>query len=222
MKKIFLILFSFVFLFSLVSCSKKENKVSTNEIVASKISSIENINSYSDETIKALSVLFRTNANNSSSFASKNISERILDLVNSTKNETFSSEKIKNNIFYETTSEWTKEIKKSDLLKNLADNEIYLTSVSKIEPVITDSIKTTSFDINEKNVSFDTLNNLYSFRSDYIKDIQINDDSFVFIGKGSGRMFEGINLETSEKLSCSGKNYTEILYNFDENGTLFN
>lgn len=222
MKKIFLILFSLLFLFPLVSCSKKETNISANEIVASQISNIENINSYSDETIKALSVLFRTKTKSQKKLTNKNIPERILNLVNLTKNETFSSDKINSCIFYETSSDWTKEIKKSDLLKNLASNEIYLTSVSKIEPVNTNQIKTTSFDINEKNISFEELNNFYNFKSDYITGVEISKDSILISGKGCGLMFEGINLETSEELSYGGKNYTEILYNFDENGTLLN
>lgn len=220
MKKFFFILFSFIIIFSFASCSKKENTISANEKISNYISNIENIDSYSDETIKALSVLCRTNISIINNLNKIKKNDKISKLVTETKNETFLSEKINNNIFYETNKEWSKQIKKSDLLKNLTDNNIYLTSITKINNVNENSIKTTSFNINEKNISFDKLNNIYNFKSDYITNIEIIDDSLIFKGKGIGRIFEGINLNESENLSSSGKTYTEILLNFDEKGTL--
>lgn len=216
MKKIICVIFSFIFSLSLISCSNKT--YSLNNAIASDLMEIENIASYSDETIKALAISYRsTKTYDKESNINKKLSKKILKLVNETNNITFSSDLFSENIFYESTTPWSMEIKKSEFLNNLSKKNILLSSLTYIKP-INENDSATSFNINEKIISYDTLNSFLNFKSNKIKQIKISDSIITFNGVGLNSFNKGLNLNKCEELAISGKNFNEILLNFDKNG----
>lgn len=189
-----------------------------NSAIASDLMEIENIDSYSDETIKTLAISYRsTKAYDKESNINKNLSKRILNLVNETNNITFTSDLFSENIFYENKTPWSVEIKKSEFLNNLSKKNILLSSLTCINPINENDV-TTSFNINEKIISYDTLNSFLNFKSDRINKVNVSENTITFNGVGLKTFNKGLNLNKCEDLATSGKNFNEILLNFDKNG----
>ena len=62
MKKFIILFVCFLSITSLISCKTLEKKTySIDELIAQEISSIENFENFSEETIKTLSIIYRTN-----------------------------------------------------------------------------------------------------------------------------------------------------------------
>lgn len=221
MKKIIVLVLSIMLAINFSGC-KKNNESDLPYCIAYNLSQIETINDLSDETIKALAILSRTIIceDSVSNFDKNKIDKKILDLVNQTKNEKFSSSSLTKNYYFSNSGSWKFEIKKSEMLENLSNKNIYLSSISKITPIKKENV-TTSFDINEKIITFKTINSFCDFKSNNISSVDISDTEISFNGIGLGNIGEGLNLDESEQLSKSGKNYTEILLNFDKDGYIF-
>lgn len=216
MKKIICVIFSFIFSLSLISCSKKT--YNENSAIASRLMEIENIASFSDETIKTLAVAYRSSKTyEKETNINKNINKRILNLVNETNNITFVSDLFSENIFYENTTPWSLEIKKSEFLNNLSQKNILLSSLTNIKPINKNDV-TTAFNINEKIISYNTLNSFLDFKSDRINQVNISENTISFNGVGLNYLNKGLDLNKCEELASDGKNFSEILLNFDKNG----
>ena len=118
--------------------STKTNYTSAStidEAVCYDLQNTENIETYSDETKKALSVIYRTNHKIKNDYQNQkytNLNQELLDITKSTSNETLS---LKNNTLFEINKNnylWTKKIKKSQLLNFLYKNNISVANISKV------------------------------------------------------------------------------------------
>lgn len=219
-----------------LGCSKKESSepVSNNmaDISASasnldlqvlqKIESIENIESFDNETIKALSVVVRTNIINSENYKNQTTfeynpkSERIHSLVSSTSNEVlFNNESKIDTIYIDNNNDnktWVQEIKKVDILKYMKDNNISLSNISEIETETTEEGFVKNIVIGGKNIDIKKLMKYFQLKSNKITNIKNKKTSFIVEGVGEGNEFN-FNINETQKLAKEGQNYKKILKN---------
>jgi len=216
MKKILLLIIS-IFLLGFVACSKTSSKqvsnTDLNKIVAQELESIDK--NYSDETLKALSVILRTNILIYNKQLNKEPNQKYLNLANQTNNKVLKNEKnnlieisLDNNNEYT----WQKSIKKSKLLEFALKNKINLTNLSNIEPIKDDN-KVEGINIGNKYFDYKELANEFGLESNEIETIEENKKEIVIKGKNKG--FYG-NFDTlkSEQLSNDNYSYENILKTF--------
>lgn len=203
--------------------SQTENQ--TTLLVLNELEKIENINNLDDETIKALSVISRTNIlNNNATFDNDLIiekssyNERLINLINETEDEILSYENNDtklDNILIETKTEnniWKKEIKKGDILKYLKENNISLANISETEYEINDEGFVENLIIGGKNISLKTLSKEFGLPSTKIINVENNLSSIIVYGQGKGNELN-FNIEESISLAKNGQNYKKILKN---------
>ena len=237
MKRLNYIFISLLFILCFVGCSKKE-KIQTDALEAMTIcelEQIENISSLNDETIKALSVVIRTNLkeNIDENFAYIPNNERLAKLVYSTKGETLNFNEnrldeeftetsayygsMSNNIFknkkinytYKKEDVWTVKIKKFQILKFLNKKNINLSNMSKIEPVVLDDGRIEYIKIGSKNISYNELANEFKLKSNKILKI---DNSLTEITI-SGLYENNFNINDANNLAIEGNSYDKIIEN---------
>ena len=218
MKQIFYIFVCFLFLI-FAGCSKQEQAVasSIDSQVAAEIEQIENIESFDDETIKSLAVIVRTKIKNENKtikaeYTPKNT--RIYNIVKETANETIEKDKNKKRIDYvlDSQKEWTKEIKKSEILKFLKTKNISLSNISNISPQY---LSDGSFDhllIGGKKITYSELSNNFDLPSNKVINIKNNISSITIIGEEKNQ--DVFNIKNAENLAKTGMNYKEILRNY--------
>lgn len=232
MKKLFIILICCCFMFS--GCSKNTSSSITADnqadafdidfLVAKEIEEIDGCENFSDETIKSLSIITRTNLINENNLKTEETTppknEHILNLVKETENQILDSENQtqKNKIEITTKEEesWVKEIKKVDILKFLTKNKINLTSTKNISPEKDEFGKTKNLNLNGKIVSFEKIKKEFDLPSNNIEYIENNKTNIKIHGKGSSDSMI-FNIQEAENLSKMGFGYEKILKNSQNN-----
>ena len=199
----------------IIGCSnttqKLTSKTDINKIVAVQLENIDK--NYSDETLKALSVILRTNQTINNSETTENTpSEKYLEIVNKTKNEVL---KDKNNNLIEisltdnTEYHWQKNIKKSKILEFALKNKINLTNISDIEPVF-ENEKVKGINIGGKFFDYQMLITEFRLESNTIENIETTKSEVIIKGKNKG-IFDNFDTCKSEQLSNNNHNYKDIL-----------
>ena len=222
MKRFLILLFSLTCL-SFISCgtlNSAKNQQNIDYVIASNLQSMDN--NFSDETLKALSVVLRNNIIVKQSYSSSTKpNDKYLKIVKSTKNKML---KDKNNdiieiTFNDTNSyEWQKNIKKSEILEFALKNNLSLSSLSDIKPVIEDE-KVIGLNIGKKYFDYSTLAKHFNLNSNNIKDIQSNKSEVIIKGHGNG-FYNHFDILKSEELSNNNHNFEEILEYFFNDLTL--
>lgn len=217
MKK-YIILFLSVFLFMFASCGKLEKQPDYSKIETMVALELESFcdskqNTFSDETLKAVSVIIRTNlkinpTNNKKIKTNEkylNIAKQTCGKVLKNKNGSLVEISFDNNENYS----WQKSIKKSRLLEFANKNNISLTSLSTFEPVLKNE-RVIGLKIGGKYFDYKTLANEFNLESNIIEKISENRNEIIINGKNKG--FSPVfDLEKSEQLSNDNYNYLEIL-----------
>lgn len=237
MKKLFLILICVCLCFcgcsknnSTVPTAEKQASATTNDVnlaVTKEIESQEGFEKFNDETIKALSIVVRTNLLNSKNTEIQNDeyspkSKHIYELVKQTNGLVLKSEnddEILNHIYIETNEveqEWVKDIKKVEILKFLTQNNISLSSLSNIKPERDENGRTTSLNLNGKIIPFEDVMNEFEIPSNNIEKIENKKTSIKIHGKGVGTG-ENFDVFEAEKLAKEGFGYEKILKNGKNN-----
>lgn len=232
MKRLFIFIILCCFIFT--GCSKNttadvvaEKQADATNIdlqVVKEIESLENVNDLSDETIKSLSIISRTNLMNETqnksneNYTPKN--KKIYELVKQTENQILIDENNSQseNFKIENQKEetWVKEIKKGDILKFLNKNKIKLSSTSNIKPEKDEFGKTTKLNLNGKIVSFEKIMKEFNLPSNNIEYIENNLTNIKIYGKGQ-KNDQVFNIFEAEKLSKQGFGYEKILKNSQNN-----
>lgn len=200
-----------------VGCGKleKQESINVDDFVAQKLEKIDN--NYSDETLKAISVIIRTNmiVDNETLNSKTKPSEKYKTLTKATSYKTL---KDKNNNLIKTSFEnspdytWQKNIKKSDILEFALKNNISLTNISNVEPVFeNDKIK--ALKIGNKTFDYSKLASQFGLESNNIEKITTNKTEIIVKGKNKG-FVNSFDIKTSEQLSNNNHNYLEILNHF--------
>lgn len=224
MKKYFFVLLSFVFL-SFVACKNipKQENLSDLEIQVASELMLKDEN-YSNETLKAISVVLRTNilVNGSKTYNFK-ADEKYTKIANQTKNQIL---KNKQNNLVEISFEnnenykWQKSIKKSDLLEFALKNNISLTNLSKINPIFENN-KVLGLEIGNKYFDYENLAKEFKLESNMIENITQNKNEIIISGKNKG-FYGFFDIEKCEQLSNNNYFYKDILSEFFDNLTLIN
>ena len=205
MKKFLFILFFFSFL--LVGCSNSNlSSYSIDEYIASEISEIENIEKYNEETIKTISVIYRTNFNEDKKETLNIIkNQKITDIVKETSGQII-NKKISINCNNEY---WKKQINKSDLLDYLNKNDISINTLKDIE-IISNNNFCEKIIISSKEIDFIKFAQHFNLSSN--KDIEIiNNDTYLeVVGYGNSFNYD-IDILEINNLTEKGLNYKQIL-----------
>ena len=213
MKKLFFMALC-LFLFGFVACSNTHTKpISINELNKQIAIELENLdNNYSDETLKALSVVLRTNLTINKKQSSKTPTEKYLKVAESTnkkvlknKNDNLVEISLENNNKYS----WQKTIKKSKLLEFAFNNKINLTNLSKIEPIL-ENEKVIGLNIGNKYFEYNLLAKEFGLESNIIENIEDNKKEIIISGKNKG-FYSHFDIIKSEQLSNNNYNYEQIL-----------
>lgn len=220
MKKIFLFILSLFLIFSVSACSNvNEKKQDSESEVLSLLLSNENINCLHDETIKALSVIYRTQVENNYSLPqTKNKStpdERIKNLSNQTKGECLLLKNISPQNLFILNGEktWNIEIKKSKLLEFLNKKNISLANLTNISSDYDEEKNLKSITVGGKTLSFDELKNEFGLISSKITKIKPTLSSIIVEGeiqKTAGYF----DITEAEILARNGQNYKQLLNHF--------
>lgn len=213
MKKYLFLCLSLILMF-FVACEKieKQESVNVDTMVAQELEKLDN--GYSDETLKAMAVIIRTNliVDGETKINKMQPNEKYLLLTKSTdykqlKNKNGSLVKIS----FEDSPDytWQKNIKKSDILEFALKNNVSLTSLSNIEPVM-ENKKIIALKIGNKSFDYNTLAEHFGLESNIIEKISTNSTEIIIKGKNKG-FNNSFDIETSEQLSNNNHNYLEIL-----------
>lgn len=215
----------------LCGCSKKENIVAgaADAMTICELEQIEGVENLSDETIKALSVIIRTNKQNENvkSFAYVPNNKRIADLVLKTSGETISmdnSSKISTVALFPVSSNvdnekidyalggdtWTVEIKKSKILSYLQQNNINLSNISDFKPLYSEDGLLTGIMLAGKTIPYETLRAEFGLKSNKITKISNSLTKIVV----EGEYVNTFLIEKAEALSLLGLDYNSILKSF--------
>lgn len=215
-KSIFIVMCLFLLYFS--ACSKQtvknDNNININEIVATKLEEMDK--GYSDETLKALSVILRTNLTiNNSNTSIATPKEKYLNISKTTRNQVLKNQN--NNLIEISLTDnneytWQKTIKKSKLLEFAFKNKINLTSISEVEPII-DNGKVVGLNIGKKYFEYETLSKEFGLESNTIENIESNKKEIIIKGKIKG-FYNNFDINKSEQLSNDNYNYEQILKTF--------
>ena len=223
------------------ACSKNqtptqiaETQATTNQLdakVAEEISSIENIETYSDETIKALSVIVRTNLSNNinsqTEYDANNYiynneyiinNNHILELVKQTSGETIKTNSEKTESFEiktnASTEAWELEIKKSKILEFMKKNNISLSNISNFNIVKDESGNIKKLEIGSKEFFVEDLIDAFDLPSVNITDIKNKKTTVLIKGFGNKNDFD---INKSESFAKEGQNYKKILKKWQNN-----
>lgn len=220
MKRFCFIILLFVVLLSGSGCFnqgvKNVDSKHLENIVLFELEQTKNINSLSDETIKALSVIYRTNHKINNDFQNYEYtpkSEHIKILSESTKGEMLKQKNGETSSFSNNSSlELSKEIKKSDILSFLKKKQIKLSNISNITPLFDENKNLIGLEIAGKNISFDELKNEFGLASNKITNIKTSLSSITifYLPKNIIQFDENlIELQAKEN-----KNYKQLLNHF--------
>ncbi len=213
MKKLLILFLSVIMMFYISGCSNKSEQLTAdnlNHVCFEEIQNIEEIENLNDETIKALSVIVRTNIKNGYKSENKTrevpLSEpqtkRIKGLINYTSNQVLADTNIADNFDNSNNSGiqskityfvcnnqntlWSKEIKKHELLSFLNKQGISLASLSSLSFSSNDDGRVTELTIGGKVLPFSVFAEEFKLESDKITNVTSSLSSFVIEGIGKG------------------------------------
>lgn len=208
MKNLLIIVFCFI-LSTSIGCKTLTKKVySLDDYIAYEISLIENISNYNDETIKVLSVIYRTNyKENNKQFNYSKINYKILNLTKSTSNITLT----KNLIINTSSKNWSERIHKFEILEFFKSYNIKLANISNIN-IISDNGFAKTISISSHNIDYLTFANYFNLPSNF--NIKINIESSLFEISGYGNSFNfDIDINDIENLASKDYDFLKIIKN---------
>ena len=217
MKKL-IILLSCLFVFNFISCSNDLSKNSLNKNINNTIAvQLENLDkNYSIETLKALSIILRTNnIINNTDIKNKRASDKYLSIAKQTQNKVIKdSDNNLIEISLDNSEEyhWQKTIKKSLILEFALKNNINLSNISKIDPIL-DNDKVVGINIGNKYFDYNSLSKEFGLESNVIENIETTKKDIIIKGKNKG-FYGNFSIEESEQLSNDNYNYKDILKTF--------
>lgn len=204
-----------VILFSLFFSSCKNINTEQSNLdayVASELSKIESINELNDETIKTLSVIYRTSVQKNDDLTIADIDKEVEHLTRQTSSITL-SKPIKVSI---SNKPWLKTINKSELLDFFKLKNISLASFNIIKIKNDNFNNATHLIIGSNEISFLDFLNYFNLPSN--KNITLYDEGNIFKIEGFG---EGINfdctIEDINNLADNNMNYYQILEKINQN-----
>ncbi len=226
MKKFLCLCICFLSLFCLVSCGgAKEAKADSIEtIVASELDKIEGFETLDSEIQKAISVAVRTKLSNEpekSNQAKSKISKQAFMIASSTKGETLNLTKEqaqKIEIGKAQKLNWTKEIKKTQILSALSKHNIKLSNISKIHPKYDKDQNLKALDIAGKEIPYETLKNEFGLISNKITDIKTSLTSITIFGKNLKNECY-FDITEAKQLREKKLNYEQLLNHFYSNSS---
>ncbi len=214
MKKILSLIFCFFILFSFCSCSsKKENSFASaqdyDSIIAYEIEQLDGSNNFEEETIKSLSLYFRSNLNKTKNIQNKkHTNENIYNIVKRSNSENLKIETDKIFIF-ENSNNWQKEISKADILKFLSSKNISVTTITNIKPKY-ENEKIIGLIIEEKFISVDDIVKYFNLPTSYIYNIDNKRTSILIYGHYKKDVIF-IDTKNINDMAKNGKKSHEIL-----------
>lgn len=219
MKKLFI--FSICVIFCLFVGCGKLNKTSSPSLIETTVAAeLEKLdNNYSDETLKALSVIIRTNLhiNNKLENQINNPSEKYSKIASSTKNKVLKKDDgtlVELSLENSDNYKWQKSIKKSKLLEFALKNGISLTNIKNISPELKND-KVVGLKVGNKYFDYQTLANEFDLESNIIENITESKSEIFITGKQKG-FFGSFDFKTAEKLSNNNQDFVSILKYFFE------
>ena len=217
--KRFFVLLILLLVISTTSCSTAKSNKNTQQFsnleIIKELESIENISNLNDETIKALSVIIRTNQKNKTIFEKIEYTPKnkhIELLVNQTKNEVLMNKSKTHKQFSTNTNTWSKTIKKSHILTFLKKKNIKLSSIAKIKPNFSQNQTLESLSVGEKIISFEELKNEFDIPSNKITKIEQNISSITLFGLHNNFIY--YNITELDANSQKFSDYKQLLKHF--------
>lgn len=219
MKKLLLslIILSLVMFVSCKNIPSQEKLPELETCVAAALMDMDE--NYSDETLKAMSIVVRTNLlitpENKPNFKANDkylkLASATAGLVLKNKADNLVELGFENNDSYT----WQKSIKKSQLLEFALKNNISLTSLTKINPVINNG-KVVSLEVGGKSFDYDSLAQEFDLESNIIDNISQTKTELIINGKSKG-FYGYFDVKNSEQLSNNNYFFEDILGYFFEN-----
>ena len=214
MKKYIIFILSII-MFVFVGCTnqaqKTPPKADIDSLVAINLEKIDK--NYSNETLKALSVILRTNLTiNNEEIKDLVPNNKYLEIVKLTKNEMLKNDKnnlIETSLIEKEEYHWQKTIKKTKILEFALKNKINLTNISQIEPVF-ENEKIKGINIGGKFFDYQLLISEFGLESNNIESIETTKTEVIIKGKNQG-FFDKFNIDKAEQLSNDNHNYKDIL-----------
>ena len=190
--------------------------------IANNIENINNIQKVSDETIKALSVIIRTNSLNENKNFAENSKKtydenhnKIYLISSQTKGEILTNNNSisKLEISEDFSPYWETEIKKSSLLSFLNKNNISLSSISNISQEVDEKGNINAVIIVGKKIEYNAIKDEFSLKSNKITKIDNNLTSLVIYGENP-KSTNCFYVNEAEKLVKEGYDYKQLLNHF--------
>lgn len=223
-----ILIIALTFIFS--GCSNKKNQSTTAQTmeyaVAYELSKLENIENLDNETLKALTVVIRTNLSRNPKNAPQNINkdsinEKYINISNETKNQILSEDKkTPAEVSYKYNSEegsWGKEIKKSEILGYMLKNKISLSNISNVEQIVNEDNELEYLIIGGKKIPFIELKDKFNLKSNKITSVLNKNTTILIQGEYDNNKnyfdFSKINQNNSQ-------NYKDLLKNRYNNYSL--
>lgn len=213
MKKFIILFVCFLSITSLISCKTLEKKTySIDELIAQEISSIENFENFSEETIKTLSIIYRTNLDGQDLKLSTIPNNDLLSIIKKTNMLTL-DKKVNLNTY---EKNWSEAIDKYQLLEFFKSQNIKVANLSEIKIISDENGNAKKISISSKQFEFQTFANYFNLKSN--KNIKITNEKSIIKIEGYGIGFDiNINIKDIQELSSKGLKYTEILDEITKN-----
>jgi len=220
MKKFLSLIFCFFICFLISSCSSKKEESFANaqdydSVIAYEIEQLDGSNNFEEETIKSLSLYFRSNLTKTKNIPNKKHSNNyIYNIVKKSNSENLKIETDKTFIF-ENSNNWQKEISKADILKFLLSKNISVTTASNIKPKF-ENKKITGVIIGEKFISIKDIVDYFNLPSSYIYNIDNKKTSIIIYGHHKEDVVF-IDTKNINDMAKNGKKSHEILNSINNN-----
>lgn len=212
---------SFILSLSIISCGNAKQNFSDEKIekaVALKLQEIDN--NYSDETLKALSIILRGNFSFENQINIQNINQnsKYENIAKQTKNCVLKNNNgsiIKISLNLQKDYRWLKIIKKNELLEFALKNNINLANLSDIQ-IEKENDKVLGIKIANKYFDYANLSEEFNLESNLIEDISQTKSEIIIKGKNKG-FYDNFDIYKSEELSNNNYNFEQILKYFFNN-----
>jgi len=218
MKRISCILLISFSLLLFVACKNNEtsNAASVDKQVCYELQQIENIDTFSEETIKAMSVVIRTNLENEKNTKNvnfENFNDKLYKIVKSTSNKKLKQKSTNKKLILKNNSDktWQRKINKTDILSYMLSKGINLANISSIETKYNNQNKLESITVAEKEILYSELKEIFNLPTDIVTDVKIEQSYIIILGEYNEEDLNIFNLEKAEELSKKGLNYEKII-----------
>lgn len=219
MKTLKIFICVFLVFISLTGCSTTQTQSrdlnGLENMVLYELENTENIENLSDETIKTLSVIHRTNhliKNDYDNFKYSPKSKHIKLLNKQTEGEFLKRKTGDNQTFTNNKTELSKDIKKSEILSFLKKQKIKLSNISNISPKFDENKNLTGIEIGGKFISFNDLQSEFGLESNKITNIKTSLSKItIFYTPKNVILFNEKNIEMKAQENL---NYKQLLKHF--------